>query len=164
MPAASPQSTSIPKSGHTRQCPGCTDEQRCFSNRANHVDHAEPIATRAERDWRLGSSHARTTVPSRIRRTTSSSASERWHHASQSACHFRHVRLTVSFDTAPLNSVPAPASPGAGWCRTGRRPRSAPPPASSSAHSVATLHCAIPGSPRRRCSVVRAARCFFRTE
>jgi hypothetical protein len=66
-----------------------------------------PSTTSNEIDVALRSSRTRTTVPSRISRTTSSSASERWHHASQSVCTFRQVRLTVSFDTAPLNSAPS---------------------------------------------------------
>ena len=53
----------------------------------------------------LRSSRARTTVPSRISRTTSSPARERFDHASQSVFTFRHTRLTVSLAIAPLNSA-----------------------------------------------------------
>ena len=58
-------------------------------------------------DVALRSSRTLTTVPSRTSLTTSSSASERRHHASQSVCTFRHVRLTTSLPTAPLNSAPS---------------------------------------------------------
>jgi hypothetical protein len=60
----------------------------------------------SEIDVALRSSRTLTTVPSRMSRTTCSAASERRHHLSHSACSFRQTRLTVSFDTAPLNSAP----------------------------------------------------------
>ena len=47
----------------------------------------------------------RTTVPSRIRRTIGSAASERAFQASQSAFTRRHTRLTVSLLTAPPNTA-----------------------------------------------------------
>ena len=53
----------------------------------------------------LRSSRTRTTVPSRIRRTTGSSASERVFQASQSLFTLRHVRLTVSLPTVPPNKA-----------------------------------------------------------
>jgi hypothetical protein len=64
-----------------------------------------PSTTRSEIVLALRSSRARTTVPSRISRTTSSPARGRFDHASQSVFTFRHTRLTVSFEIAPLNSA-----------------------------------------------------------
>src|SRR5580658_8666662 len=64
-----------------------------------------PSTTSSEIDVAFLSSRTRTTVPSRIKRTIGSSASERLFHASQSPCTLRHTRLTVSLLTAPLNSA-----------------------------------------------------------
>ena len=76
------------------------------------------------------------------------------------ACRPPLVRLTTSLPTAPLNSAPecTPNPARVSVRDRDRRPRSPPLPASSSAHSVAALRCAIPGSPRPCCSVVRMAR------
>src|SRR5713226_6641260 len=64
-----------------------------------------PSTTSSEIDVAFLSSRTRTTVPSRIKRTIGSSASERLFHVSQSPCTFRHTRLTVSLPTAPPNSA-----------------------------------------------------------
>src|SRR5260370_27199492 len=64
-----------------------------------------PSTTRSEIDVAFLSSRTRTTVPSRIKRTIGSSASERLFHTSQSPCTFRHTPLTVSLPTAPPNSA-----------------------------------------------------------
>ncbi len=71
----------------------------------------------------LRSSRTRTTVPSRIRRTTSSPARSRRHHASQSARTLRQVRLTTSLPTAPPNR-PASArlSPAIPFAACSREP------------------------------------------
>src|SRR5450631_3375995 len=61
--------------------------------------------TRSEIEVALRSSRTRTTVPSRIRRTIGSSASERVFQASQSLFTLRHVRLTVSLPTVPPNNA-----------------------------------------------------------
>ena len=74
-----------------------------------------------------------------------SSASERWHHASQYACSFRHVRLTVSFDTAPLNSAPSARRTRLVLVPDRQAPAINAFTCLSSACSVAVLRCAIPG-------------------
>jgi hypothetical protein len=62
--------------------------------------------------WR--SSRTRTTVPSRISRTMSSSASERWFQASQSAFTRRQVRLPlIRFAAQPLPTAPRNSAPSA---------------------------------------------------
>src|ERR1035438_3600384 len=64
-----------------------------------------PMTTSSEMEVALRSSRTRTTVPSRIRRTIGSSASEREFHASQSPFTLRHTRLTVSLPTSPPNTL-----------------------------------------------------------
>src|SRR3954453_3187869 len=75
----------------------------------SHVAYGQeqllPVAAHAEDDQqrdvgRLRSSLTRTTVPSRMRRTTSSEARSRRFQASQSAFTLRQVRLTTSLPTA----------------------------------------------------------------
>jgi len=117
-----------------------------------------PSTTSSEIDVALRSSRTRTTVPSRISRTTSSSASERRHHAVQSVCTFRQVRLTVSFDTAPLNSAPNALRTRRVLVPDRYAPAIRASTCSSSAHSVAAPRCAIPGACRRLGSAVLAAR------
>jgi hypothetical protein len=60
-----------------------------------------PRTTSSEIEVALRSSRTRTTVPSRIRRTIGSPASERVFQASQSLFTLRHVRLAVSLPTVP---------------------------------------------------------------
>ncbi len=62
-----------------------------------------PSTTSSEMLVAFRSSRTRTTVPSRIRRTTSSPARSRRVHASQSVRSLRQVRLTTSLPTAPPN-------------------------------------------------------------
>src|ERR1700693_2524188 len=64
-----------------------------------------PRTTRSELEVALCASRTRTTVPSRIRRTIGSSASERVFQVSQSLFTLRHVRLTVSLPTVPPNTA-----------------------------------------------------------
>jgi hypothetical protein len=64
-----------------------------------------PRTTSSEIEVALRSSRTRTTVPSRIRRTIGSSASERVFQASQSLFTLRQVRLTVSLPTVPPNKA-----------------------------------------------------------
>src|SRR5512132_2508136 len=64
-----------------------------------------PRTTRSEIDVAFLSSRTRTTVPSRINRTMSSSARGRFDQASQSVFTFRQMRLTASLSIAPLNSA-----------------------------------------------------------
>jgi hypothetical protein len=64
-----------------------------------------PRTTSSEIAVALWSSRTSTTVPSRISRTTGSSASERAFQASRSAFTLRQTRLTVSLLTAPPNSA-----------------------------------------------------------
>jgi hypothetical protein len=59
-----------------------------------------PGTTSSEMSVALLSSRIRTTVPSRISRTMSSSASERRHQVSRSLFTLLQVRLTMSLDTA----------------------------------------------------------------
>jgi hypothetical protein len=64
-----------------------------------------PIAASTDTLVARLSIRVRTTVPSRISRTMSSSARLRAHHASQSTFTFRQVRLTTSLETAPSKSA-----------------------------------------------------------
>jgi hypothetical protein len=65
------------------------------------------MTTSTDIDVALRSSRSRTTVPSRIRRTTGSSPSERRPQASKSVCTWRQARLTLSLLTAPPNNAPS---------------------------------------------------------
>ena len=81
-----------------------------------------PSTTSSEIEVALRSSRTRTTVPSRIRRTIGSSASERAFQASQSVFTLRHTRLTMSLPTRPRKRPRGPAYPpcvGAGEIRAG---------------------------------------------
>jgi hypothetical protein len=69
------------------------------------VSARTPSTTSSEIEVALRSSRTRTTVPSRIRRTIGSSASERLFQASQSLFTLRQVRLTVSLPTVPPNKA-----------------------------------------------------------
>ncbi len=78
----------------------------------SHIAHGQeqllPVAAHAENDQRrdvrrLAIQPHRTTVPSRIRRTTSPPARWRRFQASQSALTLRQVQLTTSLPTAPRN-------------------------------------------------------------
>ena len=110
-----------------------------------------PTATSSERAVALRSILARTTVPSRIRRTMSSSPRSRAFRASQSVRTLRHARLTTALPTAPSNS--------AAKARRARRvlvPAGQAPAISASARSVSRRsrrspferHPAVPPSSR----------------
>src|SRR6516165_4476041 len=64
-----------------------------------------PSTTRSTIEVAFRSSRARTTVPSRTKRTIGSSASEWAFQASQSVLTLRHTRLTVSLLIAPPNTA-----------------------------------------------------------
>ena len=64
-----------------------------------------PITTSSEIEVAFRSRRTFTTVPSRIRRTIGSLASDRVFQASQSVFTFRQTRLTVSLPAAPPNSA-----------------------------------------------------------
>ncbi len=64
-----------------------------------------PSTTSSEMFVAFLSRRTRTTVPSRIRRTMSSSAKSRAFQASQSIRTLRHIRLTTSLPTAPPNKA-----------------------------------------------------------
>src|ERR1700730_15129927 len=84
-----------------------------------------PSTARSTIEVALRSSLTRTTVPSRIKRTIGSSASERAFQASQSAFTFRHTRLTVIFaDCTAKHCGQRPAHPtgvGAGKIGAGNQ-------------------------------------------
>ena len=73
------------------------------------VWNAGPSGRPGARRWRTLvaslSTRVHTAVPSRIRRTMSSSERLRPNHASQSVSPFRQARLTTCLETAPLNST-----------------------------------------------------------
>lgn len=75
-----------------------------MDNRTFCPSRRTPIAARTEMFVAFRSSRVRITVPSRIRRTMSSSARLRAHQASQSTLTFRQARLTTSLLTAPSNN------------------------------------------------------------
>ena len=76
-----------------------------IANRTFCPSERTPSATSSEIEVARRSSRTRTTVPSKIKRTMGSCASERLFQASQSPFTFRHVRLTTSLPTGPANTA-----------------------------------------------------------
>ena len=100
---ANPRATK--SSSRTRQAASLSPPMLRKASSTFWPSRRTPSATNTERLVALRSRRTRTTVPSRIRRTTSSPARSRFCQASQSHCTLCQVRLTVSLPTAPPNSA-----------------------------------------------------------
>ena len=102
-----PRSQSAPDEIIEQRTPGRLAFPAHAFDREQHLlpSARTPSATSNEIEVALLSSRTRATVPSRIRRTIGSSASERAFQASQSPFVLRQTRLTTSLSTGPANTA-----------------------------------------------------------